>query len=427
MENRNEMAGQPLQGKAMNEQDRAELDRLKRRQADLLEGLTKLNRELATLEVRLAQPERTTAPETPKPRIADAPSAQAAGKSPSAPVFSPPAPPPLVSSPGKPPVMAPVIAQTATASPVAKPAPAIPPAQPRPEPRPVSTQATRAALTEAGQIPQPAKTSSFEMRLGTYWLVRIGIVIFLTGVVFAGNYAYQNYVGKLGPVGKLALLYLVGGGLLGTGAWLQRKQESLKNYSQVLLAGGLAAVYFTTYAAHHIAPLQVIKSPLLDGALLLGWAGFIIWLADRTKSEVLALFAVLLVYYTSIITHIGLFTLYSNLVLTLAAVFFLVRNRWATLSFASLVATYVSYGFWRFFQDGHWQWATPEEGLWTGNYFLMGYWVLFTVAAFLSKHEQFARERRALFVGINKGAFLGAFIRTRFKVHNGGFGKFSLT
>src|SRR5579872_1107203 len=112
MENRNEMAGQPLQGKAMNEQDRAELDRLKGRQADLLEGLTKLNRELAALEVRLAQPERATAPETPKPRIADAPSAQAAaGKSLSGPVFSPPAPPPLVPSPGKPPVMAPVIAQ----------------------------------------------------------------------------------------------------------------------------------------------------------------------------------------------------------------------------------------------------------------------------------------------------------------------------
>ena len=135
----------------------------------------------------------------------------------------------------------------------------------------------------------------------------------------------------------------------------------MKNYAQILVAGGLAAVYFTTYAAHFIPNLKVIENTLLAGGLLLGWACFIIWLADRAKSETLALFAILLAYYTSIITNVGLFTLYSNLVLTLAAVFFLVRNRWATLSFASLAATYAGYAFWRFyfFQHGEWQWAAP--------------------------------------------------------------------
>ena len=122
----------------------------------------------------------------------------------------------------------------------------------------------------------------------------------------------------------------------------------------------------------------------------------------------------------------GLFTLYSNLVLTFAAVFFLVRNRWAVLSFASLAATYVSYGFWRFYQDGHWQWAAPDEGLWAGNYFLMGYWILFTAAVFLSRHEQFSGGRRASFLSLNNGAFFGAFILTMLQVHHGGFWKFTL-
>ncbi|TAK93329.1 MAG: DUF2339 domain-containing protein, partial [Verrucomicrobia bacterium] len=181
--------------------------------------------------------------------------------------------------------------------------------------------------------PQPKP--SFEMRLGTYWLVRIGVVMLLTACGFFVNLAYQ----KLGAGGKVGLLYLASGLLLGAGAWWQRKaaKESLKNYAQVLFAGGLAAVYFTTYAAHHVANLKIIESAVLDGALLLGWAGFMTWIADRKKSEVLALFAVGLAYYSSVITHVGSFTLYSNLVLTLAAVFFLVRNRWAGLTFASLV------------------------------------------------------------------------------------------
>src|SRR5262249_22949434 len=155
-------------------------------------------------------------------------------------------------------------------------------------------------------------------------------------------YAYQNYIGRLGAGGKVCLLYLASAILLGAGGWWQRKsaKESLRNYAQVLFAGGLALVYFTTYAAHHFANLRVIESSLADGFLLLGIAAVMVWMANAGKSEVLALFAVLLAYYTSVITAVGLFTLYSNLVLTAAAVFFLVRNRWATLSFASLLATY---------------------------------------------------------------------------------------
>jgi len=266
------------------------------------------------------------------------------------------------------------------------------------------------------------------MRLGTYWLVRIGIVMVLTALVFFGNLAYQNFIAKLGPGGKVTLLYLASAALLVAGGWWQRKaaKESLKNYAQVLFAGGLAAVYFTTYAAHHIEHLRVIASPGLDGALLLAWAGFMVWVADRKKSEVLALFAVGLAYYTSIITRVGYFTLYSNLVLTAAAVFFLVRNRWAALTFASLVATYAAYAFWRFFNGSEWHWASPAEGLWTGTWFLVSYWLLFTAAVFLSRDQKFAGQNRTGFLTLNNCAFFSGFVLTMLQVQQGGFWKFSL-
>ena len=241
------------------------------------------------------------------------------------------------------------------------------------------------------------------------------------GLVFFGNLAYHNFITKLGPGGKVSLLYLASAALLVAGGWWQRKaaKESLKNYAQVLFAGGLAAVYFTTYAAHHIENLRIIESPGLDGGLLLAWAGFMVWVADRKKSEVLALFAVGLAYYTSIITRVGLFTLYSNLVLTAAAVFFLVRNRWAALTFASLIATYASYAFWRFFNGSEWHWASPEEGLWTGTWFLISYWLLFTAAVFLSKDQKFAGQNRAGFLTLNNGAFFTGFLLTMLQVRDG--------
>jgi hypothetical protein len=259
--------------------------------------------------------------------------------------------------------------------------------------------------------------------------VRIGIVVVLTSLVFFGNLAYHNYLSQLGPGGKVALLYLTGAALLGGGIWWQRKaaKESLRNYGQVLFAGGLAAVYFTTYAAHYSERLRVIASPELDGVLLLAWAGFIAWIADRKKSAVLALFGVGLAYYTSFISRsVEFFTLYSNLVLTLTAVVFLVRNRWATVTFGSLVATYAGYGFWRFFDGSAWHWAGPDQALWFGAGFLMAYWLVFTAGVFLSRDQKFAGQSRASLLTLNNGAFFTMFLLTMFQMRQGRFWEFLL-
>jgi hypothetical protein len=274
-----------------------------------------------------------------------------------------------------------------------------------------------------------AAKESFEMRVGKYWAVRVGVVVILTSLAFGANLAYHHIVSRIGPGGKLSLLYLVSALLLGAGAWWQRRnmKESLKNYAQVLFAGGLAAVYFTTYAAHYAPPVCVITSPLIDGILLFIWAGVIAWMADRRKSEVMALFAIGLAFFTSVITRVGEFTLYSNLILTLAAVVFLVRNRWAALSFASLVTSYAGYAFWRFLHLDHgWHWTSPGEELWLGAGFLAAYWVVFTAATFLSKSERLAGANRAAFLTLNNGAYFALFLLTMLQVHTGGFWKFSL-
>ena len=205
----------------------------------------------------------------------------------------------------------------------------------------------------------------------------------------------------------MTLLYAAGAALLGSGAWLQRKREkeSLRNYGQVLFAGGLAAVYFTTYAAHYVEVLRVIASPLLDGVSAARLGGLHGLDCGPQKSEVLALFAVGLAYYTSAITDVGLFTLDSNLVLTEAAVFFLVRNRWTTLSFISVVATYGGFAFWRFHR-----WRLELERALDGSVGRQ----LFPRRAtgscsrppcFSSRGEKLRHANRGLYAGLNNGAF----------------------
>ncbi len=419
----------------MTEQERLELEQLKQRQEQLLTRAELLGRDIQRLEQRLATPELVVAPglqpPPPPPVPVPVPSRPLVGKLPMPPIIHPrnlptpihvePIPVPKSTAPSPE-----AAAGSVPAHGKAAPLP-VPVTEPPPVPRPIPPRGLIPVLAQVAAAPaaEPVRESSFEMRLGTYWFVRIGAVLVLTGLVFFGNLAYQ----KLGPAGKVGLLYLASSLLLGAGAWWQRKaaKESLQNYAQVLFAGGLAAVYFTTYAAHHFPNLRVIVSPTLDGALLLAWAGFMVWISDRKKSELLAMFSVGLAYYSAVITRVGTFTLWSNLVLASAAVFFLIRNRWAALSTVSLAATYASYTWWRFIHGMGWHWASPDEGLWLGASFLIGYWAIFTSAVFLSKHERFAGQARAAFLTLNNAAFFTLFVLTMWQVHTGKLWQLALT
>ena len=242
----------------------------------------------------------------------------------------------------------------------------------------------------------------FEIELGRVWLVRIGIVVLLTGLVFLGNLAYQHIVPRLGPGMKLGLIVAAGGALAGVGAWLEKRRESLRNYARVLMAGGIAAIYYACYAAHFVAVLRVIESAVLGGALLLAFAGGIAWFAHRRRSETLASLAILLSYYTSCINPVGDFTLFSNVLLTAAAVFFLVKNRWTRVTYLSVAATYASYAYWRFFAGDA---ASPMPAAWVQIAFLACYWLLFTAAAFLTDRRAMNAPRRTSFVTANNAAF----------------------
>ena len=269
-----------------------------------------------------------------------------------------------------------------------------------------------AGASPAAPPPLPPK-GSLEVQLGSTWFTRVGIVVLLTFFAVFGRYLYLSVVPHLGPASKVGLLYLGAGALTAVGAWLERSRqaresENLRRYAGVLLAGGLSAVYYVTYAAHHFPNLRVIGSPVLAGALLLGWAAFMVSLADRRSSETLATVAILLAYYTTAINEgVAGFTLVSNVVLTAGAVFLLGRHLWQVFPFASLLATFGSYAFWRDVRGWPgWPGGAGSGGnFWIETAFLFVYWLLFTAAAFLARAEALPPARRAAFVSLNNSAF----------------------
>lgn len=280
---------------------------------------------------------------------------------------------------------------------------------PPPPPVPVEPAESDTATPSAGPppLPVPPAESSLEMKVGTVWLARIGIVIVLTGLVFLANYAWRSLMESFGAYAKLGLLYLAGGGLCAIGLALEKGRESLRRYAQILMAGGLAALYYTTYAAYYVPSLKVISSPLLAGALLISLAGMIGWMADRRHSQFMAGLAVLLAFYASAINPLTSFTLLSNAILGTATVVLMVRKRWMVLPFLALAATYGSYIHWQV--TGIWQLrefpAAHLSDLATRLTFLSVYWCIFTAGAFLVNGPGISAAVRVVFSTLNDAAF----------------------
>ncbi len=268
---------------------------------------------------------------------------------------------------------------------------------------------------------EPKVKTSFELQLGKVWFVRIGVVMVLTGIAYLAQMGYRGLDVEIRPFINAATLYLISFGMMGAGLFLHRKFEFLKNYSEVITGGGMAAVYFSTYALYFVKNPEVlglIKSPIIAGELLAAWAIFIIWFATRKKSEVIALFAVAGAYYSSYIPlnhdptkQEVIFIFASNAALALTTLFFLIRNRWANLSFMAAITSYGGFAYWRF---GH---AVGALDFWQDTAFLGVFWIIFTVAGFLSRNDQLSAAKRATFVNLNNGAFFALMTILMLQVH----------
>ena len=254
--------------------------------------------------------------------------------------------------------------------------------------------------------PPVAEKESFEVRLGTFWLPRIGMVLLLTGMVFFAAY----YAPRLHVLHKVALGYLVCAVLGGAGLWLEKRTTGL---ARVLQAGALALTYFVTYAAHYVEQFRVIESPRLALALLSVVVVAIVVVAQQRRSPTLAGLALFFGYYTSLVGGVATFTLAANAVLAGAALYFLARNRWVPISYGAVLATYLTYALWAWKVS---DWTELHRlifgtGYLTGEQFgiraafLTLYWALFAVGGLIVNRAAMAPAERNGLATLNNAFF----------------------
>jgi hypothetical protein len=281
---------------------------------------------------------------------------------------------------------------------------AIPP--PRPRLKPTGQSGADDQVPPAPPDPAPSRESdgAFERQLGQIWLVRIGIVLLITGLVLGANWAYRNWIYELSAGVRLVGLYICSFLIGGAGVWLGKK-EAYRRYGEVLVAGGLAFFYYCTFAAHQVPRLRVIESPVLAGVLLLGSAGLIAAVSWFRGSRPTAILGIALASYATMVQPLGWLSAASNLMLAAVGIGLMLRPGWAGPGIATLLGTYAAFGGWQIFgAAGHG--GDEKAALW----FLPGSWAIFAIPGMMGHFRTSLGERgRAFFTAANNALFFLTF------------------
>ena len=135
---------------------------------------------------------------------------------------------------------------------------------PPPTPRPPGLATTRPTPAAGPRIDD---WRSFEMLLGTRWLARGGMVMFLIGLALLLRFTYDHAL--IGPTGRLALGALAGAAALAGGEYARRRHYPV--LFQTLTGGGLGIFYICIYFSFAVydlsgASLAMALAVLVTGA-----------------------------------------------------------------------------------------------------------------------------------------------------------------
>lgn len=229
-----------------------------------------------------------------------------------------------------------------------------------------------------GKPSRKKEKTPLEEFIGTNLLNKIGIVILVVGISFGVKYAIDHDM--LSPLTRIILGYLAGGILIGIAMKLKQKYHS---FSAVLLSGGMASLYFITYAAYDF--YQLIPQ-LAAFAIMVLFTAFTVFAALQYNLQVVAVIGLVGAYGVPFLLSDGsgrVAILFSYVtILNTGILYISFRKTWRLLFGMAFSLTWLIYGVWMVSEYNH------EKHFWLSLGFATVFFILFYVAFLVGKLAQ---------------------------------------
>ncbi|MHB8109596.1 MAG: DUF2339 domain-containing protein [Syntrophorhabdaceae bacterium] len=218
-----------------------------------------------------------------------------------------------------------------------------------------------------------------EFKIGQRALLFIGIITMVFGVAFFLKYSFEQ--GWIGPAGRVALAYLWGIAFLVTGHFM--KQKKFPAFGLSLFGGGIAVLYFATYAAfqiYHLVP-QTLSFSIMILITVLACATAVVY-----ETQALALLGLIGGFGTPILlatgqdNHMVLFSYMALLNFGILGISF--RKRWVILQYAGFAVTWILFTGWFAEHYSSVEFGDESSKFWAALIFLNLFYLIYSIIPF---------------------------------------------
>jgi hypothetical protein len=249
-----------------------------------------------------------------------------------------------------------------------------------------------------------AEGESMEYAVARNWLLRVGVLILVIGIVLGVGYSIAN--GWLDGRGQVLLGTVVGLGMLVAGTQMLGRKYHL--FGQGLIGAGIASLYSCVFVAHNIH--HIVEDPLLTLGLMVVVTCMAGWIAVRFNSLLVAVLGILGGFGTPIMLRTGeanFVGLYAYLLVLSVGVFGVsCKKNWHLLNYLSFIGTYGL--FFATMNEWHY-WQSQDQYFWQVMPFVIGFFALYSTMTFWFNmaHRKKSTLLDVLALFINAGVFFG--------------------
>ncbi|MCI4624595.1 MAG: DUF2339 domain-containing protein [Candidatus Magnetoovum sp. WYHC-5] len=244
--------------------------------------------------------------------------------------------------------------------------------------------------------PAPPQLGSLELRIGQRLLLIVGVIFTIIGVAYFLKYSFDK--GWVGPAGRVALAYLWGIAFLILGQWFKNKDYTV--FGLYIFGGGLAVLYFSTFAAFHIYHLfsQFTSFFLMILTTVLACSMAVVyntkWIAVL---GIIGGFTTPLLLKTGIDNQLSLMSYMSLLNIGIFAISF--YKRWNLLNYLGFFFTYFLYTIWFIFNYS-------STKFWPSILFLTFFYLIYSVVPFAYQFLKAQKESLKGFIIITPNSLI---------------------
>jgi hypothetical protein len=193
--------------------------------------------------------------------------------------------------------------------------------------------------------PTPKKKKEktpIEEFIGTNLLNKIGIAVLVIGIGIGAKYAIDHEL--ISPLTRIVLGYLCGFILIGLAL---RLKPNYGNFSAVLLSGGMAVLYFITFAAYDLYELM---PKMVAFVVMFIFTAFTVFAAMQYNRQVIAIIGLVGAYGVPFLLSDGsgdVAALFTYMAILNAGILLLsFKKTWKALYYSAFILTWLIYVVW---------------------------------------------------------------------------------